>query len=107
MSTAPKYNGMPGLIRKYYFVTPDGSEAGGIYLWQSREDADRQYSDEWKAFVFDKYGSAPVLTYLETPVVVDNLLNEIVSDGSGSTKILKKENHNNEQPCNQENSAGG
>jgi hypothetical protein len=25
MSTAPKYKGMPGLIRKYYFLTPDGT----------------------------------------------------------------------------------
>jgi len=78
--TAPKYQGMPGLIRKYYFLTPDGSKAGGIYLWQSREDADSMYTDEWKAFVRSKYGSDPMLTYLDTPVVVDNVLNEIISE---------------------------
>jgi len=79
LGTAPKYQGMPGLIRKYYFVTPDGSEAGGIYLWQSREAADRLYTDEWKAFVRGKYGSDPTLTFLETPVVVDNVLHEIMA----------------------------
>jgi hypothetical protein len=81
LSTAPIYQGMPGLIRKYYFLTPDGSKAGGIYLWQSRDDADHLYTDEWKAFVRGKYGSDPTLTYLETPVVVDNVLNEIISNG--------------------------
>ena len=80
LSTAPKYQGMIGLLRKYYFLTEDGAKAGGIYLWQSREDADRLYTDEWKAFVRGKYGSDPTLTYLETPVVVDNVLNEIISN---------------------------
>jgi hypothetical protein len=80
LSTAPKYQGMPGLIRKYYFLTPDGSTAGGIYLWESRDDADRQYTAEWKAFVRGKYGSEPVVKYLETPVVVDNVSNEIISN---------------------------
>lgn len=79
MSTAPKYRGVPGLIRKYYFLAPDGSKAGGVYLWQSREDADRKYTDEWKSFVRGKYGCDPVLTYLETPVVVDNVSDEIIS----------------------------
>lgn len=79
LSTAPKYQGVPGLIRKYYFLVPDGTNAGGIYLWQSREDADRMYTEEWKSFVHGKYGSDPSLTYLETPVVVDNVLNEIIS----------------------------
>jgi len=80
LSTAPKYKGMPGLIRKYYFLTPDGTTAGGVYLWQTREDADRLYTGEWKAFVRGKYGSDPVVKYLETPVVVDNMSKEIISN---------------------------
>ncbi|MEZ5661568.1 MAG: YdhR family protein [Burkholderiaceae bacterium] len=40
LNTAPKYRGMAGLIRKYYWVAPDGATAGGIYLWNSRADAD-------------------------------------------------------------------
>jgi hypothetical protein len=79
LSTAPRYKGLPGLIRKYYFIAPDGTKAGGVYLWASREDADRLYTEEWRAFVKDKYGTEPALTYLETPVVVDNVVNEIIS----------------------------
>lgn len=79
LSTAPKYQGMAGLIRKYYFLSEDGQRAGGIYLWQSREDADRLYTAEWKAFVRGKYGTDPALTYLACPVVVDNAVGEIVA----------------------------
>ncbi|WP_310598636.1 YdhR family protein [Desulfobulbus sp.] len=80
LSTAPKYQGMAGLIRKYYFIDPDGTRSGGVYLWQSRQDADRLYTEEWKAFVRGKYGVEPKLTYLETPVVVDNVIDRIIAD---------------------------
>jgi hypothetical protein len=79
LSSAPRYKGMPGLIRKYYFIGQDGIKAGGIYLWESRADADRLYTDEWKAFVRNLYGCDPTLTFLDTPVIVDNGLNEIIS----------------------------
>lgn len=80
LGTAPKYRDKPGLLRKYYFLTPDGTKAGGIYLWQSREDALRVYTEEWREFVRGKYGCEPSLTYLETPVVVDNVTEEIIAD---------------------------
>jgi Putative mono-oxygenase ydhR len=70
--TAPKYQGMPGLLRKNYWMSEDGRRAGGIYVWSSRADADRVYSSEWKHFVEGKYGSAPVIEYLHSPVMVDN-----------------------------------
>lgn len=80
LSTAPKYLGMAGLYRKYYFLSEDGSKAGGIYLWRSRESAEQVYTDEWKAFVRQKYGTEPSLTFLETPVVVDNVVDTIIAD---------------------------
>ncbi|MEZ5729425.1 MAG: YdhR family protein [Burkholderiaceae bacterium] len=80
LSTAPKYRGMAGLIRKYYWLSDDGKKAGGIYLWQSREAANQVYTDEWKAFVTGKYGSPPSLTFLASPVVVDNLSDEVIAD---------------------------
>ena len=73
LSTAPKYRDMPGLISKYYVVSEDGAKAGGVYLWRTRADAERVYNDDWKAFVKGKYGTDPSLTYLECPVVVDNV----------------------------------
>ncbi len=71
-STAPKYQGLPGLLRKNYFVSEDGRRAGGIYVWASRADADQLYTAEWKTFVEGKYGAAPQIEYLASPVMVDN-----------------------------------
>jgi hypothetical protein len=71
-ATAPKYQGMPGLLRKNYWLSEDGRKAGGIYVWASRADADRVYTDEWKRFVEGKYGSPPTIEYLHSPVMVDN-----------------------------------
>lgn len=79
LSTAAKYENLPGLIRKYYLLSQDGGTAGGIYLWNSREDADRLYTRDWKAFVRGKYGTDPLLTYFECPVVVDNVSHEILT----------------------------
>ena len=80
LSTAPKYRGIEGLIRKYYLLSLDGETGGGVYLWRSREDAERVYTVDWKKFIFEKYGSEPTVTYFESPVIVDNLTGEIIED---------------------------
>ncbi len=76
LSTAPKYRDFPGLVRKYYLLSEDGATAGGVYLWRSREDAERLYTDDWKRFITEKYGAEPSVHYFATPVVVDNLTGE-------------------------------
>ncbi|MCC6848754.1 MAG: YdhR family protein [Deltaproteobacteria bacterium] len=80
LSTAPKYREIPGLLRKYYVLSQDGGTAGGVYLWRSREAAEGLYTKEWEAYVRERYGAAPSMTYFDSPVVVDNVTNEIVSD---------------------------
>jgi len=80
LSTAPKYREVKGLIRKYYLLSQDGGTAGGVYLWESREQADALYTTEWKKFVQEKYGAPPSVTYFESPVLVDNLTGEIIKD---------------------------
>ena len=79
-STAPRYLGMSGLVRKYYILSEDGLFAGGVYLWQSRADAERIYTDAWRDFVRGKYGSEPELAWFHTPVLVDNVTGEVAGD---------------------------
>ena len=79
-STAPKYLETQGLIRKYYLLSEDGQTAGGVYLWESRKAAETLYTDTWKKFILQKYGSEPSVTYFNCPVIVDNLLGEIIKD---------------------------
>ena len=76
-STAPKYLGKPGLVRKHYYITEAGDRAGGIYFWKSKADAEACYSHEWNTMVTDKYGSPPDILYAEVPVSVDNVANVI------------------------------
>src|SRR4051812_5746887 len=72
LSTAPKYLGVPGLVHKVYVLSEDGKNVGGIYLWNSRAEADAIYTESWKAFVREKYDTEPSITYFDSPVVVDN-----------------------------------
>jgi hypothetical protein len=72
LGTAPKYRDAAGLVRKYYLLSADGTTAGGVYLWQSREDAERMYTAQWRQFIAATYGAEPKVEYFETPVIVDN-----------------------------------
>lgn len=38
-SSAPKYQNVAGLIRKYFLLSEDGKNAAGVYLFESREEA--------------------------------------------------------------------
>jgi hypothetical protein len=80
LGTAPKYREIPGLVRKYYLLSQDGGTAGGVYLWKSREEAERLYTTEWKHFIRDKYGAEPSVTYYDCPVIVDNVSGDILSE---------------------------
>ncbi len=76
VASVPRYQQVPGLLRKYYLLSEDGDTAGGVYLWKSREDAEALYTQEWKQMIKEKYGSEPVLSYFESPVIVDNQYGE-------------------------------
>jgi Putative mono-oxygenase ydhR len=71
-SSAPKYRNLAGLIRKYYIRSEDGRVAGGVYLWETRAAAERVFDGEWRARVEKLYGAEPIITWFDSPVVVDN-----------------------------------
>jgi hypothetical protein len=76
--SAPNYLGLDGLVRKYYLLSADGRTAGGVYLWRSRETAERFYNEAWERFIEEKYGVRPTVTWFQSPVIVDNLRGEIL-----------------------------
>ena len=59
------------MVRKYYLFG-QGQVGGGVYLWESREAADKMYTNAWKKMITERYGAPPDVTYYETPVIVDN-----------------------------------
>ena len=72
-STAPRYLGKAGLVRKHYYIAETGDRAGGIYFWKSKADAEACYTAEWKAMVTEKYGAPPEIFYAHVPVSIDNV----------------------------------
>lgn len=73
LSTAPLYRGLSGLVRKHYLLSEDGLTAGAVYVWESRAEAEKLYSDEWRRFVTDRYGSEPSVLFFDNLVTVDNM----------------------------------
>jgi hypothetical protein len=79
-ATAPKYQKIDRLIRKYYLLSEDGGMGGGVYLWKSKAHAEKLFTPEWRQFIKQRYGTEPVISYFESPVLVDNLTGEISAD---------------------------
>jgi hypothetical protein len=80
--SAPKYQGLAGLIRKYYLFDAESRTGGGCYLWESRAAADRVYTTEWRKMIAERYGAPPEIHFFETPVVVDNALGKTILDAA-------------------------
>jgi hypothetical protein len=80
--SAPKYQGLDGLVRKYYLFDAESRTGGGCYLWESREAAERVYSAEWRKTITERYGSSPEISFFETPVIVDNALGKTTLDAA-------------------------
>lgn len=80
LSTAPNYQGVQGLFGKTYVFSEDGATVGGIYFWNSKPEAEAMYTEAWRSSVREKYGTEPTVTYFESPVVVDNVTQQILAD---------------------------
>src|SRR6202008_1671965 len=70
--SAPNYRGVPGLIRKYYLYGDDRT-GGGVYLWDSRQAAERFYSEAWRSTIAQRYGTQPEISFYDTAVIVENV----------------------------------
>jgi hypothetical protein len=58
-ATAQNYEGIPGLIRKYYGITPDGRSLAGIYLWESVSAANAFHTADWVAMATKRWAVTP------------------------------------------------
>ena len=78
--SAPKYQNLPGLVRKYYLFGE--GQGGGVYLWKSRADAEKVYNAEWRRMIAERYGQEPEITYYASPVIVDNANQEVLVEAA-------------------------
>lgn len=71
--SAPDYQGVPGLIRKYYGIAPDCKSVVEFYLWKSRADADRFFNIDWEGETSRRWESALMTRQdFEVPLVVES-----------------------------------
>ncbi len=80
-NVAPRFETVPGLIRKNFLFDEARGIGGGVYTWQTREAAETLYAEggAWRQAIRDLYGVDPEITIFETPIIVDNAVGEIQS----------------------------
>lgn len=78
--TIPIYKGRPDLVRKYIGLDFEAGYGIGIYLWKNRESAEKFFAFA-RAKIREQTGSDPEITFLDTPVIVDNVTGEVLADG--------------------------
>ena len=78
-TVAPRFENVPGLIRKNFLLDADRHIGGGVYTWESRDAAEALYAEggPWRGAIRDLYGVEPEITLFETPIIVDNAVGEI------------------------------
>ena len=67
----PVFANAPGLKRKYFVRTEQGS--GGIYEWESEDHARAFYNDVWRAQMEELAGDTVTLEYLHINALLDNV----------------------------------
>src|SRR5215467_11268564 len=84
-ATAHTYEGVPGLIRKYYGISPDGGSLVGIYLWKSAAAAAAAafHNADWVAMATRRWQAPPQRQEWETPMVVESAERRLVGKAAG------------------------
>jgi hypothetical protein len=75
--TAPAWGNNTDLHSKYYFFDEKQSLGGGVYIWKNKEAALHWHDEEYRNRIRALYGSEPRITFLDTLLVVDNIMNKI------------------------------
>lgn len=76
---APNFQSIPGLVRKYFLFSEEQGLGGGVYLWRTREDAEKCYAGVWRENFMKIFGVEPTIVFFKSPVVVDNAVGEILT----------------------------
>jgi len=69
---APAFRTIPGLLRKYFLRSEDGTLTGGCYLWETREQARAFSEGPLREMIRERFGVECSIRYFDTPLVVDN-----------------------------------
>ena len=76
---APGFREAKGLLSKH-FIWSERGIAGGVYQWQTLEDAKAFYSGPWRKGIVERYGMEPEIEFFDVFAVTDN--------AAGTVKVL-------------------
>ena len=68
-ASAPSFQKVPGLLRKYFITTADG-KLGGIYLWKDEASAKAWFTPAWHERVLKEYGQPAKVEWFDTPILL-------------------------------------
>lgn len=71
LKIATGFGAADGLIRKQFIWSETGT-AGGVYQWETIEDAKRFYAGPWLNGILERYGMYPEIEYFTTVAITDN-----------------------------------
>ena len=78
IETSSLYQDVTGLRRKNYIADLENHTAGGVYTFDSMQDAKNWFDEDRINWITNRY-SKPDIKFFESPVVVDNEKNQILS----------------------------
>ena len=76
---APGFRSARGLISKH-FIWSERGIAGGVYQWETLEDAQAFYGGPWRKGIVERYGMEPEIEFFEVFAITDN--------AEGSVRVL-------------------
>jgi hypothetical protein len=68
---APGFGQVKGLISKH-FIWSESGWAGGVYQWETAEDATAFYAGAWLDGIVERYGMRPQIDFFEVVALTDN-----------------------------------
>ena len=78
--TIPIWSANSELIRKSFLYDPDNYQAGALYLWKNKSAAIQAHNEVWHRTIVELYGSEPEIRFFETPLVIDNALQDVIEE---------------------------
>lgn len=86
---APGFRAAKGLISKH-FIWSEGGVAGGVYQWETLEDAKAFYGGPWLNGIVERYGMEPEIEYFSVFCITDNEAGRVrVLEAPEAPKIAK------------------
>ena len=78
IETPTMYQKVDGLLRKNYIADIENKYAGGVYTFVSLKSAKNWFDEDRIEWITQRF-SKPEVAYYESPVIVDNEKNLIIS----------------------------